>query len=197
MTNSPPAGVRINRERLLERFLRYVRVSTAANPASNQYPSSPGQRELGAILCDELAAMSVNDAELDSNALVWGTVPATDGGTSPTVALVAHVDTSPEAPDDNVTPQVIESYEGGDIELPAGNRIDVPSSKELESLVGKTLITTDGTTLLGGDDKAGVAIIMELAETLIENPHLVHGPVKVLFTCDEENRTGNRQDRHR
>ena len=184
MTQNHP--ITVNRSRLLERFLRYVRVSTAANPSSNQYPSSPGQRHLGAMLCDELSKISVSDAHQDENALVWGTVPATDGGSSPTVALVAHVDTSPEAPDDNVNPQVIESYSGGDITLPAGNQIDVASSRELESLVGKTLITTDGTTLLGGDDKAGVAIIMELAEMLIENPHLAHGPVRVLFTCDEE-----------
>lgn len=181
-----PTSVRINRQRLLERFLRYARVSTAANPDSNQYPSSPGQRDLGALLCEELSKMSVEGAHQDENALVWGTVPASDGGSSPTVALVAHMDTSPEAPDDNVNPQVIESYQGGDIELGAGNVITVASSPELESLVGKTLITTDGTTLLGGDDKAGVAIIMELAETLIENPQLQHGPVRMLFTCDEE-----------
>ena len=107
-------------------------------------------------------------------------------GTYPVVALVAHVDTSPEAPADNVNPQVIESYEGGDIELPSGAIISAATTPELESLVGATLITTDGTTLLGGDDKAGVAIIMELAHTLIENPQLARGPVRVLFTCDEE-----------
>ncbi|MGI9469930.1 MAG: peptidase T [Rubripirellula sp.] len=181
-----PAHVTINRARLLERFLKYVRVGTAADPHSDQYPSSPSQRDLGQILCDELQQMTVQDAHQDEHALVWGTVPATDGGTSPTVALVAHLDTSPEAPGDDVHPQVIESYPGGDIALPSGATIDVASCRDLESLVGKTLITTDGTTLLGGDDKAGVAIIMELANTLIENPHLVHGPIRVLFTCDEE-----------
>ena len=118
--------------------------------------------------------------------LVWGTVPATDGGTSPTVALVAHLDTSPEAPGDNVTPCVVESYEGGDLTLASGDVIEVSGCPDLRSMVGKTLVTTDGTTLLGGDDKAGVAIIMELAHTLIENPHLMHGPVRVLMTCDEE-----------
>lgn len=178
--------VQINRQRLLERFLRYTRVGTPADPNSDAYPSSESQRELGQILRDELSAMSVTDAHQDENALVWGSVPATHDGSSPTVALVAHVDTSPEAPAIDVNPQVIEEYKGGDIPLAAGNQISVASSPELESLVGKTLITTDGTTLLGGDDKAGVAIIMELAETLIENPHLQHGPVRVLFTCDEE-----------
>ena len=176
----------INHQRLLQRFLRYARVGTASDGDSDSYPSTSSQRELGKRLCDELAAISVLDAHQDENALVWGTVPATDGGAGPAVAFVAHLDTSPEAPGDNVDPQVIECYQGGDIALPSGARIDVASSPDLESLVGKTLITSDGTTLLGGDDKAGVAIIMELAETLIENPHLMHGPVRVLFTCDEE-----------
>lgn len=179
-------SVTINRQRLLDRFLRYVGIATAANPNTDVYPSSPGQRELGKVLCDELLAISVTDAHQDQNALVWGSVPASDGGTSPVVALVAHLDTSPEAPGDNVDPQIIEGYPGGDIALPNGNSISVASSPVLQRLVGKTLITTDGTTLLGGDDKAGVAIIMELAQTLIENPHLNHGGVKVLFTCDEE-----------
>jgi tripeptide aminopeptidase len=186
MTVSPHSGIPINRDRLLERFLRYVRVGTSADPLSDQYPSSSGQAELNRLLADELAAMSIMDAHMDENALTWATVPATNGGGTPTVALVAHVDTSPESPGDNVKPQVIKSYQGGDIELDSGAVIEVASARELEGLVGATLITTDGTTLLGGDDKAGVAIIMELAQTLIENPNLAHGPVKVLFTCDEE-----------
>ena len=180
------SSITINHERLLQRLLRYVRVGTAADPHSNDYPSTESQRELGRMLTDELEAMSADDVHQDENALVWGTIPATNGGAGPVVALVAHLDTSPEAPADNVNPQVIQSYPGGDILLPSGETIDVASSPELESLVGKTLITTDGTTLLGGDDKAGAAIIMELAETLIENPHVTHGPVRVLFTCDEE-----------
>ena len=97
MTSEQPSSVRINRERLLERFLRYVRVGTAADPSADVYPSSSGQRELGELLCEELAAMSVSDAHQDDNALVWGTVPATDGGTSPTVALVCLLYTSDAA----------------------------------------------------------------------------------------------------
>jgi tripeptide aminopeptidase len=170
----------------LERFLRYVRVGTSADPYNDEYPSSDGQAELNRLLAEELAAMSITDAHLDDNALTWGTVPATNGGGTPTVALVAHVDTSPESPGDNVQPQVIDSYQGGDIQLKSGAVIEVAAARELEELVGATLVTTDGNTLLGGDDKAGVAIIMELAQTLIENPQLAHGPVKVLFTCDEE-----------
>ncbi|NND99676.1 MAG: peptidase T [Pirellulaceae bacterium] len=186
MIESNQPIVHINRERLLERFLRYVRVGTAADASNTCYPSTSGQAELNRLLCDELIAMSVNDAHQDEHALVCATVPATNGGKGPTVALVAHVDTSPEAPGDNVDPQVIENYAGGDITLPAGNQIRVDATPALAELIGKTLITSDGTTLLGGDDKAGVAIIMELAHTLIENPHLSHGPVRVLFTCDEE-----------
>lgn len=186
MTHATEHSVEINRKRLLDRFLRYVRVGTAANPNNDAYPSSQSQRELGRMLCEELTEITIDDAHQDDNALVWGTVPATDGGSSPTVALVAHLDTSPEAPCENVDPQIVEAYPGGDILLPAGNSITVASCVALESLVGKTLVTTNGTTLLGGDDKAGVAIIMELAHTLIENPHLMHGPVRVLFTCDEE-----------
>ncbi len=186
MTLEKPVSVRINRQRLLDRFLRYVRVGTSADPSSDTYPSSSSQRELGKMICEELAAMTVEDAHQDENALVWGTVPATDGGTSPTVALVAHLDTSPEAPGSGVMPCVVECYEGGDLTLASGDVIEVAGCPDLRTMVGKTLVTTDGTTLLGGDDKAGVAIIMELAHTLIENPHLMHGPVRVLMTCDEE-----------
>ncbi len=186
MKEQTSSRVTINRGRLLDRFLRYVQIGTPADPTTDSYPSSESQRQLGRVLCDELAAMSVTDARQDENALVWGTVPASDGGGSPTVALVAHLDTSPEAPSDSIRPQVIEAYDGGDISLSAGVATTVESCPDLKSLVGKTLITSDGTTLLGGDDKAGVAIIMELAETLIENPHLPHGTLRVLMTCDEE-----------
>jgi tripeptide aminopeptidase len=186
MTQATESQVQINRKRLLDRFLRYVRVGTAADPESDAYPSSSSQCELGGMLCDELSEMTIEDANQDSNALVWGTVPPTDDGSSPIVALVAHVDTSPEAPAENVSPQIIDTYPGGDIAFSSGNGISVASSPVLQQLVGKTLITTDGTTLLGGDDKAGVAIIMELVQTLIENPHLAHGGLRVLFTCDEE-----------
>lgn len=182
----PTRRVPINRQRLLDRFLRYVRVPTTADPSSDAYPSSMGQRELAALLCEELRAVSADDVELDANSLVWATVPATDGGGSPAVALLAHLDTSPEAAGQDVNPQVIEAYDGGDIPLAMGGEISVAATPELATLVGQTLITTDGTTLLGGDDKAGVAIIMELAHTLIEQPWLAHGPVKILFTCDEE-----------
>lgn len=177
----------INAQRLLERFLRYVRVGTTANPDASEYPSSPGQLELGRLLVEELLAMGIDDAHQDEHGLVWATVPATVPGPVPTILLNAHLDTSPEAPGDAVQPQVIEAYTGGDIALLRDERvIRVADCPDLKGMVGHCLVTTDGTSLLGGDDKAGVAAIMELAHTLIEQPHLPHGPVRVVFTCDEE-----------
>lgn len=177
----------INRARLLDRFLRYVQIETTADPASDTYPSSECQRELGRTLAEELRAMSAEGVYQDEHALVYAEVPSTIGKVdAPTVALVAHVDTSPDAPGKNVRPNVIQEYAGGDISLDNGEIITVDACPALAGLVGMTLITTDGTTLLGGDDKAGVAIIMELAQTLLENPHLPHGAVKIVMTCDEE-----------
>lgn len=179
--------IEINRKRLLTRFLRYVQIGTTADPGSTSYPSSESQRELGRVLAAELQAMSAVDVVQDEHALVYATLPSSVADADrPVVALVAHVDTSPDAPGDNVRPSVIENYSGGDIQLASGEVIRVDACPVLKDLVGATLITTDGTTLLGGDDKAGVAIIMELAETLIENPNQPHGPVKVVMTCDEE-----------
>lgn len=172
--------------RLLERFLRYVRFGTAADPASTAYPSSSGQWELGRLLVRELTEMGAEEVSQDKHGLVWATVPSTNGPGLPTVALIAHLDTSPDAPGSRVDPQVIDAYDGGTITLRNGLVIDPASSPTLAGLIGKRLITTDGTTLLGGDDKTGVAIIMEVAQHLIERPHLAHGPIKILFTCDEE-----------
>ena len=176
----------INRQRLLERFLRYVRVSTTAAPDSQTYPSSAGQLELGELLLDELRAMGISDAHQDDNGLVWATVPPTVDA-APVILLNAHLDTSPEAPGAGVQPRVIEAYQGGDIPLgDSGQTIRVADCEALNELIGHTLVTTDGRTLLGGDDKAGVAAIMELAEHLLEHRELRHGPIQVLFTCDEE-----------
>ncbi len=183
----------INSSRLLERFLRYVKIGTAADAESTTYPSSVGQLELGRILVEELKAMSAENAHQDEHGLVWATIPATIPGPLPTILFNAHLDTSPEAPGDNVKPQVIQCYAGGDIALPAGNAISTRDCPALLSMIGHCLVTTDGTTLLGGDDKAGVAAIMELAHHLIEYPSIPHGPIRILFTCDEEigNGTGH------
>lgn len=176
----------VNRDRLLSRFLQYVQVETTANPSTDKYPSSEGQRVLGKILAEQLAKIGLTDVQQDEWGLVWATIPATDGGNSATVALLAHMDTSPEAPGKDVNPQVVENYQGGDIQLLSGRAMLAKDNPDLHELIGKTLITTDGKTLLGGDDKTGVAILMELAAYLIEHPFIPHGEVRLIFTCDEE-----------
>lgn len=172
---------------LEDRFLRYARIDTMADERSPTYPSTPNQLVLGKMLRDELLALGLKDAYQTEHGVVYATVPGNMPGV-PTVAFVAHVDTSPETTAKNCNPQVIRNYPGGDIVLPGDNSkvIRTADSPELNALVGKTIITTDGTTLLGGDDKAGVAVIMELVKTLVENPAIPHGPVRICFTCDEE-----------
>ncbi len=172
---------------LLERFLRYVRVDTRADDKSNSYPSSPGQLVLGKMLRDELAAMGIGDAIQDEHGLVFGTVPG-NVPDAPTIAFNAHIDTNPENSGKDVQPQVIQGYAGGPIVLPRdpSKVIRVEDNPDLNAVIGKTVITTDGTTLLGADDKAGLAVIMEAVRILLEHPEIPHGPVRVVFTCDEE-----------
>jgi tripeptide aminopeptidase len=172
---------------LEDRFLRYVRIDTMADERSTTYPSTPNQLVLGKMLRDELLVLGLKDAYQTKHGIVYATVPGNVPGV-PTVAFVAHVDTSPETTAKNVNPQVIRNYPGGDIVLPGDQSkvIRTADCPELNALVGKTIITTDGTTLLGSDDKSGIAVIMELAKTLVENPNIPHGPVRICFTCDEE-----------
>lgn len=177
----------INQQRLLDRFLRYVKVNTTAVDDTDKYPSSDGQLELGRMLVDELRTMGIGDAEQDEFGIVMATVPGNVDG-APTIAFNSHLDTSPETTGDGVKPRVIRDFDGQDIPLPAdpSKVITCSTCPELRSAAGKSIVTTDGTTLLGGDDKAGVAIIMEIANVLIENPEIEHGPVRLMFTCDEE-----------
>lgn len=177
----------MNRQRLLDRFLQYVQINTTAVEDSGKYPSSPGQLELGKLLVKQMQEMGISDAEQDQWGIVYGTIPGTVAG-APVIAFNSHVDTSPETTGKSVRPNVIENYDGRDIVL-SGDPTKVISTSncpELAEASGKTIITSDGTTLLGGDDKAGVAIIMELANHLLENPGIEHGDVKLFFTCDEE-----------
>jgi tripeptide aminopeptidase len=173
---------------LLDRFCRYVRVDTQADEAAATYPSSPGQLVLGKMLADELRALGLRDAEQDAHGIVMATIPATASRAAPTIAWIAHVDTSPETSGKDVRPQVHANYPGGDIVLPGNPSqvIRVADNPELHALKGKTIITTDGTTLLGADDKAGVAVIMEATARLLARPEWPHGPIRVCFTCDEE-----------
>jgi tripeptide aminopeptidase len=178
----------IDRERLLKRFLRYVQVDTTAREDAGCYPSSPGQIELGKMLLGELRELGLKDAAQSEFGIVTATIPATVKNPAPTIAFNSHFDTSPETTGAGVRPQVIRKYGGGDLVL-SGNTakvIRVADNPELNDLHGKTIITTDGTTLLGADDKAGLAAIMELATHLTEQKDIPHGPIRVLFTCDEE-----------
>jgi tripeptide aminopeptidase len=140
------------------------------------------------MLVHELQAIGIDDARQDANGIVLATVPATGDLSTPTIAFCSHLDTSPETTGANVRPHVLERYSGGDITLPGDQSrvIRVADNPELATLEGSTLITSDGTTLLGADDKAGVAIIMETAAWLIEHPEIAHGPIRICFTCDEE-----------
>ncbi len=172
---------------LLERFLRYVQVDTTASEAADSAPSSPGQVELGRMLTAELRALGIGDASQDEHGIVMGTVPGNVAG-APTTAWVAHLDTSPEAPGRQVRPVVHADYDGLDIALPGDPTkvIKVSESDGLAELKGKTIVTSDGTTLLGADDKAGVAIVMTAVERLMADPGIRRGPVRIVFTCDEE-----------
>jgi tripeptide aminopeptidase len=178
--------IAVSAELLLQRFLEYAQIGTAADPKSDQYPSSPGQLALGRLLANQLLELGVADAHQDSNGLIWGTIPSNVSHPVPTILLNAHLDTSPEAPGDNCQPQVVPNYDGKPIVLKSGDVIDLESTPELAGLVGHTLVTTDGTTLLGADDKAGLAAIMQCVQTWAENPQIEHGPIRILFTCDEE-----------
>ena len=173
---------------LLDRFLAYVRIDTQADEHSQSSPSTAKQLDLCRLLAAECRALGLADVSLSEHGVVMATVPATVPHAAPTIAWVAHVDTSPETSGTNVQPVVHAHYAGGDITLPGNTSrvIRVADNPELESLVGSTIITSDGTTLLGADDKAGVAVIMATAARLVERREVPHGPIRLVFTCDEE-----------
>jgi tripeptide aminopeptidase len=169
-----------------ERFLRYVRIDTRSDEESETYPSTPGQLDLLRLLRDELEQVGLDDVTMDEHGYVTGTLPATVEHEVPTIAFFAHVDTAREVSGAGVSPQRI-VYEGGEIVLGDSGQVIRPAeSAELENHVGHELITTDGTTLLGADDKAGVAEIMAAVAHLVAQPEIPHGTVKVAFNPDEE-----------
>jgi len=171
---------------LLDRFCRYVKVDTRADDNNKDYPTSPGQKELGAMRAQELRELGLADACQHDDGIVTATLPATVR-TAPTIAWLAHLDTSPEASGTDVKPIVHRDYGGGDLVLPGDETqvIRVAETPELGKLTGKTIITSDGTTLLGADDKAGVAAIMTAVAELTRQP-FPHGPIRIVFSCDEE-----------
>jgi len=174
-------------EKILDRFLRYVAVDTQSNPESESQPSAAKELDLLKMLRDELLAMGV-EATLDEWGYVMATIPSNCGKEVPAIGFIAHADTAPDASGADIHPQIIENYDGGDIELKGvpGLALKVSEFPELEMYKGQTLITTDGTTLLGADDKAGIAEIMNAVQYIVEHPEFKHGEIKIGFTPDEE-----------
>jgi tripeptide aminopeptidase len=173
---------------LLERFLQYVRIDTQSDESSDTSPSTLKQLDLCRLLADECRSLGLSDVTMEANGIVMATVPSTVEHASPTIVWNAHVDTSPEFSGTNVKPVLHWNYDGQDIVL-LGDKsrvLRVAENPELAALKGSTIITTDGTTLLGADDKSGVAVIMSAVERLMANPEIPHGPIRVLFTVDEE-----------
>ncbi len=174
---------------VVNRFIRYIKIDTQSVRKSDTYPSTEKQLDLARLLVAELKALGLEDAAMDQYGYVTATLTAnTDSPDVPVVGFLAHMDTSPDLSGTNVNPQFIENYEGGEIVLNAekGIRMSPEEFPDLKKYIGKTLITTDGTTLLGADDKAGVAEIMAAAEYLVEHPEIKHGTIKIGFTPDEE-----------
>src|SRR6202047_2037467 len=171
-----------------ERFLRYVVIDTQSDPASPTCPSTDKQKDLGRLLARELQAMGLSDAHLDEHGYVYATIPANADKQVPVICFCSHMDTSPDCSGKNVRPQIVQNYRGGDIVLPAdpSQIIRAADHPALADQIGNDIITTDGTTLLGADNKAGIAEIMDAAQFLIESPQIKHGAIKILFTPDEE-----------
>lgn len=174
-------------EKLLDKFLRYVAVETTSDENSETQPSSPKELDLLRMLQRELQEMGIK-AELDEYGYVMATIPSNSDKEIPAIGFIAHVDTSPDASGKDIKPQIVENYQGGDILLNAEKDIllKVNEFPELLQYVGKTIITTDGTTLLGADDKGGVAAIMCAAQYIVEHQEFKHGEIKIGFTPDEE-----------
>lgn len=171
-----------------EKFLRYVQVDTQSDPDSGSQPSTMKQLDLSRMLVEELKEMGIADAHLDEYGYVYATIPATTNKVVPVICYCAHVDTSPDASGTNVKPIVHKNFQGKDIILPDDSTqvITVQEHPYLNTLIGHDIITASGTTLLGADDKAGVAVIMDLANYFMTHPEVKHGKIRLLFTPDEE-----------
>lgn len=173
---------------LLDRFLRYVKVDTQSDETSPSFPSTKKQLDLSRMLCEECEQLGLEDVTINEYGIVMATIPGTVEGDVPAIGWVAHVDTSPEFSGTNVKPVVHENYDGSDLVLPGDTSrvLRVSEEPRLKEMVGKTVITTDGTTLLGADDKSGVAVMMSAAAQLMSDRSIAHGPIRLCFTCDEE-----------
>lgn len=171
-----------------ERFMRYVQIDTQSDPQSSTYPTTEKQKDLGKLLVEELLAMGIADAHLDEWGYVYATIPSTTEKKVPVICFCAHMDTAPDCSGTNVKPILHKNYQGQDIVLPddATQVLRMSEYPYLKTQIGNDIITASGTTLLGSDDKAGVAEIMDLANFLVKNKQVKHGDIRILFTPDEE-----------
>ncbi len=171
-----------------ERFLRYAVIDTQSDPASPTCPSTDKQKELGRLLASELQAIGLGDAHIDQHGYVYATIPANTTKRVPVICFCSHMDTSPDCSGKDARPQLVRNYRGGDIVLPGdpGQIIRAAEHPALADQIGNDIITTDGTTLLGADNKAGLAEIVDAAHFLVGHPEVKHGAIKILFTPDEE-----------
>jgi len=185
MTTNPPLNFT---HTVTERFLRYVVIDTQSDPASATCPSSEKQKDLGRLLASELREMGLSDAHLDEHGYVYATIPANTDKRVPVICFCSHMDTSPDCTGANVKPQIVRNYSGGDIVLPSDPTqvIRAADHPALADQIGNDIVTTDGTTLLGADNKAGIAEIMDATLFMLRNPHIKHGTIRILFTPDEE-----------
>ena len=174
--------------KVADRFLRYVQIDTQSDPSSTSFPSTEKQKDLSKILVQELKEMGLTDAAMDEHGYVMATIPATTEKVTPVICFGAHVDTAPDCSGKAVKPILHKNYNGAPIILPDDNTqvITVDKYPYLKNFMGADIITASGLTLLGADDKAGVAIIMEMASYLMQHTSIEHGPIKILFTPDEE-----------
>ncbi|MDR2926849.1 MAG: peptidase T, partial [Cytophagaceae bacterium] len=177
----------INKNALIDRFLRYVKIDTQSDDTvTDRFPSTEKQLNLSNLLVQELKEMGLKDVSIDQYGYVMATVPANIFTQIPAIGFLAHVDTAPDMPGKDVKPRLIEKYNGKDIQLNPEVTISVKDFPEVTAYKGQTLIVTDGTTLLGADDKAGIAEIMTAVEYMVANPEFRHGDVRIGFTADEE-----------
>lgn len=179
----------INKQELVDRFMRYVQVDTQSDPNSNAYPTTEKQKDLGKILFEELKQMGLSGVEMDEFGYVYATIPSNcDKKNIPVICFCSHVDTAPDCSGTNVKPLLHKNYDGSDIVLPDDNTqvLKRSVSAYLENHIGADIITASGNTLLGADDKSGVAVIMQAAQYLMSNPSVKHGTIKIVFTPDEE-----------
>ena len=179
----------IDKSAIIDRFMRYVKIDTQSDPNSNEHPSTEKQKDLSKLLQQELLQMGISDASVDEFGYVYGTIPSTtEKNNVPVICFCSHVDTAPDCSGTNVKPILHSNYNGSDIVLPDDNTqvLKMSVSPYLKNHVGSDIITASGLTLLGADDKSGVAVIMQAAQYLISNPSIKHGVIKVMFTPDEE-----------